>query len=74
MAGKKNQLEFNLFPAIIDSPECGAVALGDILTVIDSLVVVLYHHLLSAVLQVLGFHLHIKADMKEKDKAMGSQI
>ena len=46
-----------LLSSISDSPQCGAVALGDVLAVIDGLVVVLYHHLFGAVLQVLAFHL-----------------
>ena len=46
-----------LLSIISDSPQCGAMALGDVLAVIDCLVVEFYHHLLGAVLQVLAFHL-----------------
>ena len=48
----------DLLSSLIDRPERGAVTLGDVPTVVHSLVVVLHHHVLRAVLQVHRVHPH----------------
>ena len=48
----------DLLANVVDGPQGGAVLLGDVPALIHCLVVVLYHHLFGAVLQVHGVYLH----------------